>query len=176
MLPNWAKYTLFALLLVNINSFPFFWHIRVFYNAVASREQARPSVHPLLFWIRSNKVITTSPGVSPRLRLDSIPIGRDIFADKDISQCRAMPDDCDYNVHMSNSAYAKNLDYNRIGFLAKRFMRAHFDGSHFALGGATYTYHAEVPMMAKYEIEMGIGAWDDKWLCELCPAGMPSPN
>lgn len=98
--------------------------------------------------------------------MDSIPIGKDIFTDSDCVKFRATPDDCDYNLHLSNSSYAKNLDYNRIGFLAKRFLRAHFDGSHFALGGSTYTFHAEVPMMAKYEVEMSIGSWDEKWLCE----------
>ena len=27
---------------------------------------------------------------------------------------RAFPDDCDYNMHLSNSAYAKNLDASRM--------------------------------------------------------------
>lgn len=99
--------------------------------------------------------------------MDTIPIGRDIFTDKDIVSLRALPDDCDYNMHMSNSAYAKVLDYCRISFLSERFMRAHFDGSHFALGGAAYTFHAEVPLWAKYEVETSIATWDNKWLCKL---------
>lgn len=142
------------------------WHIRVFSNAIIMREKCRPSVHPLLFWIRSNKVITTTPGVSPRLRLDAIPIGKDVFTDKDIMKFRANFDDCDWNMHLSNSSYAKVLDYNRISFLASRFMRAHFDGSHFALGGAAYIFHAEIPILAKYQVETSIGSWDDKWFCE----------
>jgi hypothetical protein len=165
-LPPWLKYILVSLLLANIKSFPLVWHIKVFSNAIATRERSRSSVHPLLFWMRSNNVITTTPGVSPRLRLDSIPIGKDIFADRDIVTSRNTFDDCDYNMHMSNSSYAKVLDYSRIAFLSKRFMRAHFDGSHFALGGSTYAFQKEIPFMAKYEVETFIGAWDEKWICE----------
>ncbi|UZJ56887.1 hypothetical protein CBS101457_006207 [Exobasidium rhododendri] len=166
-LPDWLKYILISLVVINFDSFPLIWHIRLFSNAVGSRGRARPSIHPLLPWFRSNNVITTSAGVSPRLRLDAIPIGKDIFLDKEVATYRATCSDCDYNMHLSNSSYAKNLDYNRIGFLAKRFLRAHFDGSHFALGGATYTFHAEIPLLARYDVEMSIGSWDDKWLYVL---------
>jgi hypothetical protein len=82
-LPKWLQYFLLSLLVINIKSFPLLWHIRMLYNILVPRAIARPSVHPLLFWIRSNNVITTSPGVVPVLRLDSIPIGKDIFEDKD---------------------------------------------------------------------------------------------
>jgi acyl-CoA thioesterase FadM len=75
-------------------------------------------------------------------------------------------DDCDWNMHMSNSSYAKILDYARIAFLSKRLIKSHFDGIHFALGGSTYIFHAEIPLLAKYEVETFFGAWDEKWICE----------
>lgn len=165
--PAWLKTLFWVLIVTNIRSFPLFWHIRVFAGAIAARAMARPSVHPLLPFIRSNKFATTSPGVVPRLRLDKLPLGRDIFNDRSTTVLRALPDDCDWNMHMSNSCYPKALDSTRMAYLASRFLRSHFDGGHFALGGANFTWHAEIPFMAKYEVEMSIGAWDDKWICEL---------
>lgn len=154
------------LIVANIKAFPLLWHARVFAAAIIARSVARPSIHPLLPWIRSSKNATTSPGITPRLRLDKLPLGKDIFGDRSVTKFRALPDDCDWNGHMSNSSYSKNLDFVRIDFLATRFLRFHFDGGHFALGGTSIIWHAEVPFMAKYEIEMNIVAWDDKWLCK----------
>lgn len=164
--PAWVRLVFWTLIVANIKSFPLLWHIRVLGAAVVARAVSRPSVHPLLPWIRSNKFPTTSPGIAPRMRLDKMPLGRDIFADKHVTLFRATPDDCDWNGHMSNSCYPKNLDYPRMAFLASRFLRVHFDGGHFALGGCAFTFHSEVPFMAKYEIELTIGGWDEKWLCE----------
>jgi hypothetical protein len=58
--------------------------------------KARPSVHPLLPWIRSQRFPTTSPGTSPSLKLSSLPLGRDLFADVSTACFRAWPDDCDW--------------------------------------------------------------------------------
>lgn len=162
--PKWIKVLFWTLIVTNIKSFPLLWHIRTLGAAVVARSKSRPSIHPLLPWIRSNQYATTMPGITPRLRLDKVPVGRDIFADRDVTLLRATPDDCDWNGHMSNSCYPKNLDYTRMSFLASRFLRVHFDGGHFALGGCAFVFHREVPFMAKYEIEISIGAWDDKWL------------
>lgn len=162
-IPSWLKYLIVVLLLANIKSFPLVWHVRVFAPAIWARAIARPSIHPLIPFIRSNKHPTTTPGVPPKLRLDSLPLGRDIFLDKTVMSLRASFDDCDFNGHLSNSAYAKNLDYARMQHLSGRFLRMHFDGGRMALGGSAFTYHAEIPALAKYEIEMGVGAWDDKW-------------
>lgn len=164
--PGWMKTLFWVLIFANIKSLPLLWHIRIFSVAIAARAVARPSIHPLLPWVHSNKHATTSPGITPRLRLDKLPLGRDIFADRSLTMYRALPDDCDWNGHMSNSCYPKNLDHTRMAFLASRFLRMHFDGGQFALGGASFIWHAEVPMMAKYEIEMSVGSWDDKWICK----------
>ncbi|PWN44052.1 hypothetical protein IE81DRAFT_345994 [Ceraceosorus guamensis] len=155
------------LLLFNIRSFPLFWHIRVFLPAVWARFKARPSIHPLLPWISSSKHATTQPGTSPALRLDALPLGKDIFNDVETYTCRAWPDDCDWNLHVSNSAYSRALDYARMSFLSSRILRFHFDGGWMALGGAALTFHKEIPFMAKYEIRMQVASWDDKWFYVL---------
>ncbi|PWN36733.1 uncharacterized protein FA14DRAFT_112436, partial [Meira miltonrushii] len=161
--PPWIKAILVSLVLINIKSFPLLWHIRVLGAAVISRNRARPSVHALLPWIRSNKYPTTSPGITPRLRLDQVPLGRDIFTDRFSMILRATPDDCDWNGHMSNSSYPRSLDHPRIAFFSSRFLRVHFDGGHWALGGSNFIFHREIPFMAKYEVECSIGGWDEKW-------------
>ena len=75
-------------------------------------------------------------------------------------------------MHLSNSSYAKILDYARMGHLYRIFPRILSDGSAIALGGSAYTFHREIPFMAKYEIHIGIYSWDNKWLCEcLCSLG-----
>lgn len=173
-IPSWFKYFVVVLLLANIKSFPLVWHVRVFAPAIWARAVARPSIHPLIPFIRSNKHPTTTPGVPPKLRLDALPLGRDIFLDKTVVSLRASFDDCDFNGHLSNSSYAKNLDFARMQHLSGRFLRMHFDGARMALGGSAFTYHAEIPALSKYEIEMSVGAWDDKWLYVVARFMSPS--
>lgn len=173
-IPPWIKAVLVSLVLINIKSFPLLWHIRVLGAAVISRNRARPSVHALLPWIRSNKYPTTSPGITPRLRLDQVPLGRDIFTDRFRMVLRATPDDCDWNGHMSNSSYPRSLDHPRIAFFSSRFLRVHFDGGHWALGGSNFIFHREIPFMAKYEVECSIGGWDEKWFYIIARFMSPS--
>jgi len=71
-----------------------------------------------------------------------------------------------WNMHLSNSAYNRALDYARMGHLFRVLVRSGSDGAFMALGGASYSYHREVPIGAKYDLEIGLYAWDEKWLCE----------
>ena len=161
--PTWLRVVVALFVITNYRSTPLAWHWRVLGAAVKARALARPSIHPALPFIRSNKHATTS-GTHPVLRLDRLPLGRDIFEDTSSYSFTATLDDSDWNGHLSNSSYPKNLDVGRMAHGAERFLKMHFDGGWMALGGSSYIYHKEIPMLAKYETRISIEAWDDKWL------------
>ncbi|KAG8734975.1 hypothetical protein FRC11_003532, partial [Ceratobasidium sp. 423] len=73
-------------------------------------------------------------------------------------------DDCDFNGHLSNSCYAKNLDPARMQAWVEWCPSLFADGAWVALGGAHYHYIREIPMNASYEIRVSIGGWDEKWI------------
>lgn len=77
--------------LLNLRSFPLIWHAKMFYPAIKARAVARPSIHPLLPWIKSTRFSITK--TEPRLKMESLPLGKDIFGDVLIKSCWAGPDD-----------------------------------------------------------------------------------
>lgn len=95
-LPPWFSSLLLLLLALNVKSFPGLWHLRVFLPAFYARLAARPSIHPLLPWIGSKKHATTSPGAAPLMRIDALPLGKDIFSHKTIYTHRLLFDDADF--------------------------------------------------------------------------------
>lgn len=48
--------------------------------------------------------------------------------------------------------------------LSDRFLQMHFDGGWMALGGAAFSFHAEIPALSPYEVHMSVGGWDEKWI------------
>ncbi|EPQ28326.1 uncharacterized protein PFL1_04153 [Pseudozyma flocculosa PF-1] len=159
--PLSVRLLIVALVVANWRSLPLVWHYRVFYPAVAARAKARASIHPLLPFIPSSSHPTTAS--EPKLRLDKLPLGRDLFDDFSTHTLVASLDDCDFNGHLSNSCYAKALDYTRMTWISQRFLKMHFDGAWMALGGSAFAFHKEIPALARYQIRMGVEAWDDKW-------------
>lgn len=77
--PKWLRTLLLLLIILNVKSFPLLWHVRMFYPAIKARAVARPSIHPLLPWFKSNRFAITR--TEPRLKLSSLPLGKDIFND-----------------------------------------------------------------------------------------------
>jgi hypothetical protein len=89
-------------------------------------------------------------------------------------------DDADFNMHMSNSSYAKALDPARICFAVDTFPNLFRAGGWIPLAGAFaiylvrvslicapathYHFLHEIPIFTRYEIRTTIGAWDDKWV------------
>lgn len=76
---------------------------------------------------------------------------------------RALFDDCDYNFHLSNSAYPKNSDANKMKFCIDAFAPCFVTGLHMALGASHWQYLREIPMGSQYLMETRIGGWGDKW-------------
>ncbi|CAE6484353.1 unnamed protein product [Rhizoctonia solani] len=100
------------------------------------------------------------------------PVGRSVFPTPDgsdkgalsIFKSWASPDDCDWNGHLSNSCYAKNLDPARMKACIDWFPAFFGDNGWVGLGGAHYHYIREIPINTHYEIRMSIGGWEDKWI------------
>jgi len=73
--------------------------------------------------------------------------------------------DCDYNLHLSNSSYAKNLDFVRMNAAVRCFPGFHRAGGTLALAGAHFQFIKEIPMFADYEVRLYFGGWEEgKWI------------
>ncbi|KAG8743798.1 hypothetical protein FRC10_011427 [Ceratobasidium sp. 414] len=155
-IPRPVKWFAFIIFLVNARSWPGVWHARVFKSVFKIRLSAlfrrRGQDHE--WWTRVS------------------PVSRSVFPTADGSDKGALsvlkswaaPDDCDWNGHLSNSCYAKNLDPARMQACLDWFPAFFGDGGWVALGGAHYHYIREIPVNASYEIRMSIGGWEDKWI------------
>ncbi|CAE6441354.1 unnamed protein product [Rhizoctonia solani] len=150
------KWTIVTVLFLNAKSWPGAWHVRVLMPLLKHR------LSGLLSKRRDRHEWWTSVS----------PVGRSVFPTQDGSdpgalvtlECRATLDDCDWNGHLSNSSYAKNLDPARMEMLLSWFPSFFNDGGMVALGAAHYQYIREIPINRKYEIRLSIGAWEDKWV------------
>jgi len=76
----------------------------------------------------------------------------------------AGPDDCDFNMHLSNSSYAKSLDAVRFKVSATCWPTHFSAGGFIALGASHYKFIKEIPMMSSYEMRSSLVAWDQKWI------------
>lgn len=76
---------------------------------------------------------------------------------------RALLDDCDYNMHLSNSCYAKNSDACKMKFAIEAFAPCFKTGLHMALGASHWQYLREIPVGSSYLIESRIAGWGEKW-------------
>ncbi|KAJ1300414.1 hypothetical protein OPQ81_005234 [Rhizoctonia solani] len=150
------QWTVIFVLVLNSKSWPGVWHLRV--------------LMPLLKHRLSGFLNKIVDGHEWWTRVS--PVGRSIFPTPDgsdegalvVLKCRATLDDCDWNGHLSNSSYAKNLDPARMNMLLSWFPAFFNDGGMVALGAAHYQYIREIPINKKYEIRLSIGAWEDKWM------------
>jgi len=73
-------------------------------------------------------------------------------------------DECDFNMHLSNSSYGKVLDEVRMQTGIAYFPNFFLAGGWSALGGTHYTFHREIPILSSYEMRVSIGSWDEKWV------------
>ncbi|KAG7091242.1 hypothetical protein E1B28_010293 [Marasmius oreades] len=158
-----AKIILTTLLVLNIRAFPFVWHFRVF----------RPVyyVWAELYLIRL-KTVFKSPS-QKRLAIDKwmeqrSPIGMSPFEFRGTFRSWASIDESDYNFHLSNSSYAKVLDGARFKIAIQLFPQFFRAGGRMALAATHFYFIREIPILAKYEVRMTIGAWDEKWVYVIC--------
>ena len=156
--PTWIRILLGLLVVTNIRSTPFAWHIRVLYPAFKAVLLSRA------WFSRSNSQSLTHAAIKPQLKLEALPIGKDVFLDTSSHNFIATLDECDWNGHLSNSSYSRSLDFTRMAHNSPRFLKMYYDGGWVALGGSGFNFHREIPLLARYTIRMSLEAWDDKWL------------
>ena len=78
----------------------------------------------------------------------------------------AWPDDCDYNLHMNNSAYNKIADTGRVKFFVgtHMYMTARKHGWTINNGGVGMIFLREIKPFGKYEVRTYLKSVDSKWI------------
>lgn len=153
-----AKWTAILLVLLNIHSFPLTWHIRHWWRLIP---------------LHLNTLLTSPHAVSQAAAHDALRRGG---ARMRVTQRRrALPDDCDFNMHLSNSCYAKNSDISRSQWIFAAVTPAMAAGVHMALGASHYTFAKEIRMGSGYEMETRAVGWGDKWIYLVTEFLIPAP-
>ncbi|THH17018.1 hypothetical protein EW146_g3710 [Bondarzewia mesenterica] len=158
-----AKYLALFVLVLNVRSLPFGWHVRVFGPLFHLRFRYLVFRLGLLLHPRKDKKAAKQKWLE-----NLSPIGENLF-DKAIAyKAWAGLDDCDYNCHLSNSCYPKvlsqMLDAARLKaalVYLPSFLRA---GGWIALGATHFQFLREIPIFSTYEIRMSFASWDSKWI------------
>ncbi|KAJ7846601.1 hypothetical protein B0H14DRAFT_2357500 [Mycena olivaceomarginata] len=161
--PTTTKYTAILLLLLNAGSFPLVWHARVFSSFLEQR-LALLWHHITHFYLPKEK---------KRLALMAwyeahLPIGVHPFRAEWAYTRRVGFEETDFNLHMSNSSYAKALDSARFRLALATFPSIFRTGGWVALAATHFHFIREIPMLSTYEVRTSIGAWDGKWVLCLC--------
>ncbi|KAI0092241.1 hypothetical protein BDY19DRAFT_885016 [Irpex rosettiformis] len=157
--PTVLKYVLGLLLLVNIRSWPLIWHWHVFSPVVHYRLSVISLNIRTAFLSKQKKL-----EAKDRFLQGLCPVGKDPIKFTINVGSWAGPDDCDFNMHLSNSSYPKHLDWARFRAAlhwGPTFFRA---GGWIALGETHFKFLREIPMFSKFEMRMNLVAWDNKWL------------
>ncbi|WWC91229.1 uncharacterized protein L201_006171 [Kwoniella dendrophila CBS 6074] len=157
-IPRPLKYLIAIIFILQAPSWPFIWHFRIF--NVASKlhlDQLRKGrskyINDSIKTIEQSSSSSSSSGSNGGLEDFRVRYNR-----------LAWFDDCDYRLHLSNSAYAKNSDPIEMKFGMKLFEPLLGTGAYLALGSSHYNFFKEIPFGKKYIIETRIGGWDEKWL------------
>lgn len=161
--PSILKWSAALLFLVNIRSWPLVWHFKIW------RPIWRYQFRFLLF--RMSLALKKSKR-EKELALDKwfaslSPVGKNPFDMVSKYRTWAGPDDCDFNMHLSNSCYAKHLDMARFN-AALTFMPTGFiAGAWMGVGATHFKYLKEIPIFSTYEMRTSIASWDNKWMYVL---------
>ena len=117
-----------------------------------------------MFYIRA-KLLTLTSRKAKAKWLDSIaPVDKSPWDLKSSYKTWASPDECDYNIHLSNSSYSKILDGVRFKHALTHFTTVFRDGCWMALGASHLKFIREIPLGKSYEVRCYIGSWDEKWV------------
>ncbi|KAF9236535.1 hypothetical protein BU15DRAFT_49876 [Melanogaster broomeanus] len=157
------KYIAYVVLLANVGSLPFVWHIRVFWPIVVLKIE---------YYILRTRLIFTSKAERVRLLTataeDLCPVGANPFELVTVYRRWASFDDVDmFGLHLSNSSYAKAspaFDSARLRALITSFPAWGRSGGQMALGATSYHFIREIPPLVTYEVRLTIGSWDHKWM------------
>ncbi|KAH9921628.1 uncharacterized protein B0H18DRAFT_1086079 [Fomitopsis serialis] len=167
---SFLKYIVVFLFLANARSWPLSWHFRVFKPALAMR----------LRWYMLQFRLLLKPTHAKRGRRRS---GWRSYVRSLVQSvaCAPAPDDSDFNLHLSNSCYAKvrspersavycnphiqqSLDCVRLGAALKCFPTLFRADGWMALGATHYNFLREIPIFSPYEVRARIAGWDNKWV------------
>ncbi|KAF9816981.1 hypothetical protein IEO21_03746 [Rhodonia placenta] len=156
---RFLKYIVFLLFLVNIRSWPLSWHFRIFQPIFALR--LRLQLYRLsVLW----KPKYVRDRAKARWLCALSPVGENPLNFTVAWRGWATPDDCDFNMHLSNSCYAKSFDWARLAYILKAFPAFFRTGGWMALGGTHYNFLREIRILSRYEVRVSIAAWDHKWI------------
>ncbi|KAG6333978.1 hypothetical protein ID866_5114 [Astraeus odoratus] len=155
-----VKLCTFLLLLVNAGSFPFAWHLRVFWPVIVTR---------IRFLLLRVAILFKPPAERKRILAEHVeklcPVGANPFELVTIYKRWASIDDADmFGMHLSNSSYAKALDSARLRIMWKAFPAWGVSRGVIALGATHYHFIREIPLFARYEVRISIVSWDSKWM------------
>jgi acyl-CoA thioesterase FadM len=86
--------------------------------------------------------------------------------DPSVVHFRALPQDCDLNLHLNAGRYVSFMDVARSELFARRrvFRTLLRRGWRPIMGGATVTYRRSVLPFERFSVTSRLMAWDDKWL------------
>lgn len=94
-----------------------------------------------------------------------------------ISATRVTPRSVDLldNICQSGLKYTREqaLDGARFKLVAQLLPKFIIAGGLIPLAGTHFQFIREIPILAKYEVRITLGAWDEKWVC-FCSICMPS--
>ncbi|KAJ6452628.1 hypothetical protein C8R45DRAFT_1040417 [Mycena sanguinolenta] len=161
--PRAAKYTAILLLILNAGSFPLVWHARVWSRVY--------ELYLSLYWHKITHFYLGKEQKREALRAwyeSLIPIGLHPFRAEWKYDWRVGFDDSDFNLHMSNSSYAKALDSTRMRLALATFPNVFRCGGWCPLAATHFHFIREIPMLSTYQVRVTIGAWDNKWIWWVC--------
>lgn len=153
------KWILFLVVLLHFKSWPFVWHFRVL------RPVMRSWAKHMFLSLRLRIASKRRADAIEEEWIDSEPlVGMSPFDYRNTYSTRATLDECDYNIHLSNSSYAKILDASRFECLVTLFPVFFRLGGKMALGATHFHFIREIPPLCDFEIRTFIGGWDQKWV------------
>ncbi|KAJ7595317.1 hypothetical protein C8J56DRAFT_922086 [Mycena floridula] len=150
----------YFVLLLNARSLPLAWHVKVWTPVFRIRIRYRLMRWKLYLFLKSS---------AERKRateewFDSItPIGQNPFESVVTYRSWASIDDSDFNLHLSNSSYAKTLDRARFEAVLASFPQFLRAGGILPLAATHFYFVKEIPILSSYEVRTNTGSWDDKW-------------
>ncbi|KAJ3769322.1 hypothetical protein FB446DRAFT_748488 [Lentinula raphanica] len=161
------KALLFSILLLNVRAIPGGWHWRIFWPVTKVRLQYLVARTQSLWALAGTSGKQRKEGMEMRMEkwLESItPVGSHPFEFETRYKSWVTLDESDFNLHMSNSSYPKVLDCARMKAAMELFPQFLRVGGVIPLASTHFHFIRELPVFAKYELRLTIGAWDEKWM------------